>query len=357
MKKILLYSALTLVAIVLIFWKLNDNKKKNAAKTAIVKESSSGAVPVLTQQVRVTSFDPQFIANGNFEPVREINFLSEISGRITSLSVKEGSKVGIGSILARVDNEVLNAELQSSRSSLEQARLDRDRFIKAFETGGVTQKQVDDMKLQYATAEARYTAARRKVEDTYIKSPISGTINNKFVEVGTYLTAGTKMFEIVDISHLKLVVNVPEAQVVQLSNGQEVNVTTNVFPEVVYKGKVTFIAAKGDASLNYPVEIEVSNVSGRELKAGMYGTANFQLPEQPSMMLIPRSAFYGGVNSNTIFVLENGKAVTKKVVSGRVMGDKVEIRSGLSVGETVITSGQVNLVDGTAVTIQKSNNG
>jgi membrane fusion protein (multidrug efflux system) len=357
MKKILLYSALTIVAVALIFWKLNDNKKKNAEKTAIVKESSSGAVPVLTQQVAVTTFDPQFIANGNFEPVREINFLSEISGRITSLGVREGSKVGIGSILARVDNEVLNAELQSSRSSLEQARLDRDRFIKAFETGGVTQKQVDDMKLQYATAEARYTAARRKVEDTYIKSPISGTINNKFVEVGTYLSAGTKMFEIVDISHLKLVVNVPEAQVVQLSNGQEVNVTTNVFPEVTYKGKITFIAAKGDAALNYPVEIEVLNVSGRELKAGMYGTANFQLPEQPAMMLIARSAFYGGVNSNTIFVFENGKAVTKKVVSGRVMGDKVEIRSGLSVGETVITSGQVNLVDGTPVTVQKSNNG
>lgn len=357
MKKILLYSALTIVAVAAIFWKLNDNKKKNAEKTAIVKESSSGAVPVLTEEAAITTFDPQFTANGNFEPMHEINFLSEISGRITSLAVKEGSKVGVGTILARVDNEVLSAELQSSRSGLDQARLDRDRYLKALETGGVTQKQVDDMKLQYTNAEARYTSARRRVEDTYIKSPISGTINAKFVEVGTYLSAGTKMFEIVDISHLKLVVNVPEAQVVQLGNGQDVNVTTNVFPEVNYKGKITFIAAKGDASLNYPVEIEVLNTSGSELRAGMYGTASFQLPEQPSMMLIPRSAFYGGVNSNAIFILNNGKAEARKVVSGRVMGDKVEIRSGLNVGETVITSGQVNLVDGTPVTSQKSNNG
>lgn len=357
MKKVLLYSALTLVAVAAIFWKLNDNKKTNAEKTALVKESSSGAVPVLTEAAAITTFDPQFTANGNFEPLREINFLSEISGRITSLSVKEGNKVSVGTILARVDNEVLNAELQSSRSSLEQARLDRDRYIKALETGGVTQKQVDDMKLQYANAEARYTSARRKVEDTYIKSPIGGTINEKFVEVGTYLSPGTKMFEIVDISHLKLVVNVPETQVVQLSNGQEVNVTTNVFPEITYKGKITFIAAKGDASLNYPVEIEVLNTGGSELKAGMYGTANFQLPAQPSMMLIPRSAFYGGVNSNTIFILNNGKAETRKVTTGRVLGDKVEIRSGLQQGETVITSGQVNLVNGTPVTAQKTNNG
>src|SRR5690606_5815420 len=183
MKKILLYSVGAIVAIVAIFWKLNENKKTNAEKTAIVKESSSGAVPVLTEEATLSTFDQNFIANGKFEPIREINFLSEISGRITSLAVKEGSKVNVGSILARVDNEVLNAELQSSRSNMEQARLDRDRFIKAFETGGVTQKQVDDMKLQYTNAEARYTAARRRVEDTYIKSPISGIINAKFVEV------------------------------------------------------------------------------------------------------------------------------------------------------------------------------
>lgn len=357
MKKILLYSGLVIAAIALIFWKLNDNKKKNAEKTEIVKQSSSGAVPVLTEQATMTTFDPQFTANGNFEPIREINFLSEISGRITAIPVKEGSKVGVGTILARVDNEVLNAELQSSRSSLEQAGTDRDRFIKAFETGGVTQKQVDDMKLQYAAAEARYTSARRKVEDTYIKSPISGTINNKFVEVGTYLSAGTKMFEIVDISHLKLVVNVPESQVVQLANGQSVAVTTNVFPEVVYNGKISFIAAKGDASLNYPVEIEVANVDGRELKAGMYGSASFQLKEQAPLLLIPRSAFYGGVNSNMIFLLNNGKAETRKVVTGRILGDKVEVRSGLSIGETIITSGQVNLVEGTSVSPQQQNKG
>ncbi len=353
MKKILLYGSITIAAIVLIFWKLNDNKKKNTAKTEVVKESSSGEIPVLTEKVALTNFDQQFAANGNFEAIREINFLSEIAGRITSLLVKEGSQVRAGQVIARVDNEVLNAELQSSKSSLEQARTDRDRYQKALATGGVTQKQVDDMKLQYATAEARYTAARRKVEDTYIKSPINGTINAKFVEVGTYLSAGNKMFEIVDISHLKLVANVPEMQVVQLHNGQEVNVTTNVFPEVTYKGKITFIAAKGDASLNYPVEIEVSNINGKELKAGMYGTATFELPKQAPMMLIPRSAFYGGVNSNTIFVLNNGKAQLKKLVAGRVLGDKVEIRSGLNEGETVITSGQVNLAEGTPVTAQK----
>lgn len=353
MKKALLYGSMVIAAIVLIFWKLNANKKENNERTQIVKESNNGAVPVLTATVAPTKFDQNILANGTFAPVHEIEFPSEVSGRITELYVKEGSVVKKGQLLARIDNEVANADLQSAKAGLSQAKVDKERYEKAFQSGGVTQKQMDDMKLQYDNAAAKYTAARRKVDDSYIKAPISGTINNKMVEVGAYLSPGTKMFEIVDVSKLKLVVAVPELQVVQLQNGQEVKVTSNVFPEVVYNGKITFIASKGDNSMNYPVEVEVTNVAGKEVKAGMYGTANFMLPEQKDAILIPRTAFYGGVNSNSIFVFENGTAKTRKVIAGRIMGDKVEIRDGLKEGETVITSGQVNLADGVKVTMQK----
>jgi hypothetical protein len=71
------------------------------------------------------------------------------------------------------------------------------------------------------------------------------------------------------------------------------------------------------------------------------------------MILIARTAFAGGVNSNQIFVLKEDRAVLRKVVAGRIFGDKVEVREGLATGDTVITSGQVNLVDGTLVTVQK----
>lgn len=128
---------------------------------------------------------------------------------------------------------------------------------------------------------------------------------------------------------------------------------SNVFPEAKYTGTVTFIAAKGDATLNYPVEIEIANIKGKELKAGMYGSADFNLPEQTPLMLIPRGAFTGGVNSNQVFVLENGKAKLRKVVAARTFGNQVEIREGLTEGETVITSGQINLIDGTEVTVQQ----
>lgn len=353
MKKILLYSAVVIAAIALIMWKLKSNQKHNAERTAIVKESTSGAVPVLTEAAARTSFDPTFQANGSFAAVQQINFSAESPGRITELMVKEGSVVRAGQVLARIDNQVASADLDNAEAAVSAARRDMDRYEKALASGGVTQKQVDDMKLQYQSASARLAQARKSAQNTLLKSPIDGVINAKFVELGTYLAAGTKLFEIVNISRLKLQVNVPENQVVQIHVGQEVPVTTNVFPEVTYKGKITFIAAKGDETLNYPVEIEVTNVSGKELKAGMYGTAVLDLPKREPALLISRSAFYAGVSNNLIFVAENGKAVSRKVTSGSIYGDKVEVREGLKEGEQVITSGQVNLVEGTAVSLQK----
>jgi RND family efflux transporter MFP subunit len=172
------------------------------------------------------------------------------------------------------------------------------------------------------------------------------------VEKGAYIKAGDKMFDIVDVSRLKLSVSVPEAQVVHLKEGDQVNVTANVFPEATYQGRITFIAAKGDNTLNYPVEMEVTNISGKQLKAGMYGSAHFEMPQTAPVTLIPRTAFVGGVNSNQVYVMEANTAKLRKVVAGRIYGDQVEIREGLNEGETVITSGQINLVDGAKVVVQ-----
>lgn len=353
MKKGILYTAIAVAVVALIMWKLNSNKKHNEEKTAIVKESSSGAVPVLTENVSLTTFDQSFAANGNFQAVNQIDFSSESSGRITQLMVKEGTIVKAGQALAKIDNQVVSADLEIAQANVDAARTDMERYQRALQTGGVTQKQVDDMTLQYHNAQAKLTQARKNTSNALLKSPIDGIINAKYVEVGAYLSPGTKLFQIVNISRLKLVVSVPEGQVVSLHLGQEVPVVTSVYPEVTYKGKITFIAAKGDETLNYPVEVEITNISGKELKAGMYGTATFSLPKQDPLVLIPRGAFYAGISNNSIFVLQNGKAVSKQVTSGRVFGDKVEVRNGLNEGETVIISGQVNLTNGTPVSVQK----
>ncbi|MCE7863228.1 MAG: efflux RND transporter periplasmic adaptor subunit [Bacteroidetes bacterium CHB5] len=351
MKKILIYGGSIVVALVLVAWKLNANKEYNEARTAIVRESSSGAVPVLVKKATLTSLDQTFSENGNFEAVNQIELTSEISGRVRELYVREGSVVKAGQAIAKIDNEIFSATHAESQVRLEQAKQNLVRYEQALKSGGVTQKQVDDARMQVETAHAQFVQAGKNVNNAIVKAPVGGVINKRFVEVGTYLALGNKIVEIVDGSALKLVVNISEREVVNVKTGDGVTVTTSVYPEISYEGVVTFVSAKGDASLNYPVEIEIKNIAGKELKAGMYGTARFDIKNSGNGLLIPRAAFQGGVNSKMIFVSENGKAKLKRVVTGQSYGDMVEVRDGLKQDELVIVSGQINLVDGTAITI------
>ena len=131
------------------------------------------------------------------------------------------------------------------------------------------------------------------------------------------------------------------------------DVKVSVFPDLNFGGTVTFIAPKADASLNFPVEIEVASNPGGKLRAGMYGTAFFEMENATAVTTVPRSAFVGSVSSNQVFVAEGNTAKIRTVVSGRVIGDKVEILQGLNPGDQVIVSGQINLADGSKINVIK----
>lgn len=351
MKKVVLYIGVFIALIILTLWKLNANTKKNDAKTVKVRESLSAPVPVRVDTISFSKFDQHFSANGIFEPYEQIVLTSEIAGRVSELLVKDGDFVRQGQILARIDNEILRAALVASKAKLAQTKQDLIRYEQAFASGGVTQKQVDDIRLQVETAQAEYIQSNRNTDNALVKSPVSGVINERFFEIGAYQALGSKLFEIVNASRLKLTVQVTEFQVIHLNTGDKVKVTASVYPELYYPGTITYIAAKGDASLTYNVEIEIKNVSGKQPKAGMYGTAYFTPPSDGLSLLVPRSAFQGGVKSNTIFLAEGGKAKLHKVVAGRSLGNRVEVREGLKENDIVIISGQINLINGTPVFI------
>jgi RND family efflux transporter MFP subunit len=350
MKRGIITALVIILAIAGIVLVLTNNKKKNAAKTAIVAQGS-GAISVRTAVIQKQAINLDFSANGTFAPNQELNFLSENAGRVTKIYVEEGDRVTKGQSLARVDAEILNTDKETAEANLQNAIRDEARYSSSFKTGGVTQQQLDQARLLVQYAKLRLQSTQRRVSDANIKSPINGIVNKKYIEVGAFVNAqGTQMFELVDVSKLKLKVSVNESQVANLKVGDQVQIKSNVFPTDDYVGKITFIAAKADASLNFPIEIMVENNKKNTIKAGMYGTAIFKFPGQAPSLTIPRGSFVGSVSSNQIFVLgEGNKAVLRKVVAGRILGENVEILDGLKEGETVIISGQINLIDGTPV--------
>jgi len=347
---------ITILAVVgilaLIAYVLTNNKKKNEAKTAVVAETNS-AIAVKIDTVKTEDLNIDFNANGIFAAGQEINFAAETAGRVISVLVDEGSYVRKGQTLAVIKTDNLDVDVQNANEIYQNALKDKERYESALKTGGVTQQQVDQAELSLKNAAARVRQARIKVTDANIRASINGIVNKRMIEPGSVLSPGTQLFEIVDVSKLTLDVAVSEQQVANLHIGDVVNIEASVFPDKKFVGKIEFIAPKADANLNFPVKIAISNNAGQSLKAGMYGSAHFVFAQQAPAILIPRAAFVGGVSSNEIFTVNAGKAALRKVVAGRIFGDKVEVLEGLAAGEQVIVTGQINLTNGSPVSIIK----
>lgn len=350
MKKGIISIIAVIAVIALIAWILVNNKKENQAQIAVVESSNSGAVTVKTATAQKESLNLNFISNGNFVPARDLQLLAETSGRVTSILADEGSHVRKGQVLVRIDPEYANLDLQTAEAQYQKLKTDAERYRSSFETGGVTKAQLDEIELALRNAGTQVKQARRRVDDASITSPISGIVNRRYIEIGAYVSPNTELFNIVDVSRLKLEVAVNESQVVDLKLGDQIKITSSVFPDKEFSGKISFIAPKANEALKYPVELEVSNSSEQELRAGMYATAHFEFPKQEPQITIPRTAFVGGVSSNQIFIVgADSTAQIREVIPGRIVGEKVELIEGVKEGETVIISGQINLTDGTKI--------
>lgn len=335
-----------------IYFILNKNKEKNdAVTTEAAKSNAYVAVRIDTARMEVMNLE--YVANGTFLPKQEVVVGAETAGRVVRVNVEEGAYVTAGQVLATVEVDKLNVNVANAQANYDNAQQNLQRFESAYKTGGVTLQQLDQAKLQFETAKNNLKSSKISASDATIKTAVSGIVNSRKIEPGTYVNAGTAAFDIVNVSSLKLRVSVDEKNVVGLRVGQAVKVTASVYPNKEFTGKISFIAPKADGSLNFPVEIEVPNPSN-ELRAGMYGTATFGAnAAATSVLIIPRTAFVGSVSDNKIFVVKNGKAIETTVVSGRNFGNNIEIISGVNANDQVIVSGQINLLDQTAIEVIK----
>lgn len=353
MKKSLIYIVVAAILIGLAGYKIVKNKEERQATVAEVAKQVD-QINVNIEEVKYDHVNTEYTVNGTFLPKAETNISSEIAGKVIDVRVKEGAKVNAGQIVAVIKKDAIEVDMTQAQNNLQNAIIDNQRYENAYKTGGVTKQQLDNSRLQLKNARAAVQAQSVRVNNAYVRAGISGTVNKRMVEPGAIVSPGTPMLEIVNINTLKLSVLVDESQVGRIRLGQQVNITVGSLGDEVISGRVSFIAPKSDTSLNFPVEIEVAN-NGR-LKAGMYGTVVFKSENggaEQSMLTIPAEAFVNGVSSGQVFVAENGIAKLKTVTVGKVYGNRVQIVDGLKVGEKVITSGQINLDNGSKINIIK----
>ena len=346
--KNILTIVIALLVIAGVFYILTRNKAKNEAETAVVSQTNN-YINVQIDTAKISRLSTQHTSNGIFVPFQELQVAATQSGRVAEIYVDEGDQVKKGQTLALIKADELSVQLENAKAAYQTAKSNYNRYQTAFKTGGVTQQQADQASLDLENAKAQLKRARINYGDASIQASIMGVINKRSVEPGTVVNPGTSLFELMNVSKLKLRTNVNENRVANVAIGDTIKVTADALPGKVFKGIIKFIAAKADNSLNFPIEVEVENTNNTTLRAGMYGTINFDSDEKEKLS-IPREAFIGSIDNQEVFMMKpDSTVVLKKIVPGSVTENKVEVVSGLEQGDLVVISGQINLNNGSKV--------
>ena len=349
MKKILI-PATIIVFLAIIIGVLEYNKSK--AEQAIVKQTFvQNAIPVTIAEAEITDLSNALTLVGTIMAGSDVNIVAEAGGRILQLHANPGEYKSAGSVIAEIDSELRRASVMNAQAAYDKAKTDYDRMEKMFKEGVVNAMQMDQARYGFQAAEAQLIMSKRQLRDTKVTTPISGIINARMVDQGATVSINAVIANIVDISTLKVKVNVSEKDAFALKNGDKVIVTTDVYLGVEFSGQVASIAPKADEAHTYPIEIRMSNSKQYPLKAGMFGKVSFTSIEKSDALIIPRSALIGSIKNPKVFVIKDGKAELRDVQTGADAGTKLEIISGLQAGESIVTNGQNNLRPGSKVTI------
>lgn len=329
---------------------LQQNKAQSEAKQNIARARPFAVTVAQAKQKQITS---ELALVGTVTPNREVAVASETSGRVVAVSLTQGDYKGKGATLVAVDNELKRIAVQMAEVTLEKARKDLERFTMAQTENALPDQQLDMARFQVKQAEAALATARRQLRDTRIVAPFGGVIISKTVDVGAMVAPGMVVANMVDVSVLKVRLNVAEKDVFSMHIGDRVEISSDVHPGVSYLGTIHSIGAKADEAHTYPIEIVVANNASSPLRAGMFARVKFVSIPRRSATVVPRTAIVGSIKDPRVYVLRNGIVYSRAIVVGEDVGTDIEVVRGLMPGEELVVSGQTNLRDSMAVDIVK----
>lgn len=346
-KMLSLFIAAGVIAVIVLT--LQRNKAEMAEKAKIVPVSS---YPVSVVMVVKQNLDRSLAKVGVIAANNDVAVVSELQGKVTAVMADQGAYVAAGSPIVKIEDRVPQANFLTAKINYQKAQKDLDRNIALHGQGLISDSQLESARLSLQAAQAQYVAAQDQYHNSAIVAPISGIITSRNVNLGTAVSPGVTIANVVDISQLKVNLNIGEKDAFRLKAGDPVTVATDVYPGVKYSGTIHDISVKADQSHTYPVQIVIPNQPQNPLKAGMFAKVTFHLGRQQGLM-IPRDALVGSIKSPQVFVVENGTARLREILVDAENGTNLLVRQGLDEGAAVVVSGQEGLHDKAEVRIQK----
>jgi RND family efflux transporter MFP subunit len=380
-------------------------ERDTAPARAAARAKTQEPRPVRVVVASVGSLPRTVTVTGTLAADEEVVAGFKVAGRVSEIAVDLGSPVRKGQLLARLDptdfrlrvdqaeaalrqvraglglprdgsaesvDPEKTALVREARAVLEEARLNRDRVARLWEKNLIARSEVDASQSRLLVAESRYQAAleeirnrqellaerrsglalaRQQLSDAVLSAPIDGAVRERRASVGEYLAAGAPVFGLVRVHPLRLRVAVPERDAPTVRVGQAVRVLLEGDP-AAHAGRVARLSPSiQEQNRTLIVEAEVANREGK-LRPGSFARAEIVVEADRTAVMVPAPAVVTFAGLEKVFVVKDGKAVEKRIRTGRRSGDRVEILEGVAAGEPVVAD-PGNLVGGTPVTVTR----
>ena len=337
-------------------------------KKLIASSPKPGAQIVTAIKAEESQWQPQLTSVGTLVPVRGVDVTTEIAGLVRQVHFKSGDEVKAGQVLFEMNADADIAQLRALQAAadLSASVLKRDKL--QFAAQAISQAQLDNDDADLKSRKALVAQQQAVVDKKTIRAPFAGKLGITAVNPGQYLNPGDKLVTLQTIDTVYVDFFVPQKQLAGLSIGQKLNLTADAYPGLAFPGKVTSISPKIDAATrNVQVEATVPN-GKRQLLPGMFANVSLDQGEQKKYLTLPQTAITYNPYGSTVFVLAPPPADAKDalkddkgnahlvaqqvfVTTGPTRGDQVAILTGLKAGQTVVTSGQLKLKNGTPAVI------
>lgn len=336
------------------------------AATATPQPASARVVDVQVGPVVERPIARHLRVTGQLEGSRDARIAADTTGKVREAAFERGAMVEAGAILVRVDDRSSTLALQEAQAALalanarlQLARSEVERHAPLVGSKAVAEADFRRMEADLAVREAdvlavtaRRDLARKTLEDAVVRAPFAGVVAERLAEPGEMLKPDSVVARIVEVSRLRLVLNVPEAAAGDVKEGQAVAFTVAALPGSQFHGTIRHVgAAVRKSARDLVVEADVDNRDGR-LRPGYFADAKIASKETAGLV-VPASALHADGSRRSVFVVASDAAEERLVEVGESGEGWVEVRRGLSRSDQVVTTADGPLSDGVPVRVGK----
>lgn len=343
--KYIIYLILVILIGGAVVYRFGKNKAQQAASGGRGPGGPGGAASALKVNgivVKNENFSNSLSVAGSIEANEQVDIRSEISGLVTSIDFKEGSSVSKGEVLLKINDLELQAQLSQALTRQKLAQETEFRAANLLKKEAISTEEYDVALAELRSLQSQTQLIRAQLSKTLIRAPFSGKIGLRSISAGEYITPASNIARLVSTNPVKILFSIPEKYAGTIKINTTISFTV-AGSKNVYTANVYAIEPGINVSTRtLQLKAKASNSNG-ELLPGLFAKIDLPLTNTNDAILIPTESVIPVLMGKKVFVSSNGKAKEVMVETGTRTEKSVLISSGLSVGDTVLTTGIMSL--------------